>query len=276
MRLIEAFVHNPVKIAVGVLIVALFGFIALMRMPMQLTPEVEIPKISITTRWPGASPHEIEREIIQEQEEQLQSVEGVTKMSSECSNSSGSITLEFKVGSDLSEGLLKVNSRLQQVPEYPEEADEPVISTSDPRANAIGWFILRPRVASPEEIEAFLVDNPDLRDLLRPALAAHNAGLRTRRMLTLVEEHPELTDRVKGLLPPDIEVPKLRLFAEDFIEARFERVPGVSNANVYGGREEELQVVVDPQRLAARGVTFLEIRDALRRENRDISAGDLW
>ncbi|MFH1268886.1 MAG: efflux RND transporter permease subunit, partial [Planctomycetota bacterium] len=159
MQLIEAFVRNPVKIAVGVLIVALFGVIALVRMPMQLTPEVEIPKISIETKWPGASPHEIEREIIQEQEEQLQSVEGVTKMSSECSNSVGTITLEFKVGSDLSEGLLKVNSRLQQVPEYPEEADEPVISTSDPRANAIAWFILRPRMASPEEIEAFLVDN---------------------------------------------------------------------------------------------------------------------
>ncbi|MFC1597540.1 efflux RND transporter permease subunit, partial [Planctomycetota bacterium] len=276
MRLIEAFVHNPVKIAVGVLIVALFGFIALMRMPMQLTPEVEIPKISISTTWPGASPHEIEREIIQEQEEQLQSVEGVTKMSSECNNSSGSITLEFKVGSDLSEGLLKVNSRLQQVPEYPEEADEPVISTSDPRANAIGWFILRPRVASPQEIEAFLVDNPDLTDLLQPALSAHNAGLRTRRMRTLVEEHPELTKRVKDLLPPKIEVPELRLFAEDFIEARFERVPGISNSNVYGGHEEELQVVVDPQRLAARGVTLLNIRDALRRDNRDISAGDLW
>ena len=275
MQWIEAFVRNPVKIAVGVLIVALFGFIGLLRMPMQLTPEVEIPKISIETTWPGASPHEIEREIIQEQEEQLQSVEGVTKMSSECSNSVGTITLEFKVGSDLSEGLLKVNSRLQQVPEYPEEADEPVISTSDPRANAIAWFILRPRMASPEEIEAFLVDNPDLTELLRPVVAAHNAGLRNRRMLSLIERHPEIAGRVKDLLPPDIVAAELRRFAEDFIEARFERVPGVSNSNVHGGREEELQVVVDPQRLAASGVTILDVRNALRRENRDISAGDL-
>jgi hydrophobic/amphiphilic exporter-1 (mainly G- bacteria), HAE1 family len=98
MPLIEAFVRNPVKVSVGVLIVALFGFIALWRMPMQLTPEVEIPKISITTRWPGASPNEVEREIVQEQEEQLQSVEGVTKMTSECSDSSGTIVLEFSVG----------------------------------------------------------------------------------------------------------------------------------------------------------------------------------
>ena len=58
-------------------------------------------------------------------------------MSSECGNSMGTIVLEFKVGTDLNEALVKVNSRLQQVPEYPEEADEPIISTSDPRANAI-------------------------------------------------------------------------------------------------------------------------------------------
>ncbi len=39
--------------------------------------------------------------------------------------------MEFQVGTDMEEALLKVNSRLQQVPEYPEDADEPVISTSD-------------------------------------------------------------------------------------------------------------------------------------------------
>ena len=276
MRLIEAFVNNPVKVAVGVLLVALFGVIALLRMPMQLTPEVEIPKISVETRWPGASPGEVEREIILEQEEQLQSVEGVTKMSAQCQDSVGTITLEFRIGTDLSEALLKVNSRLQQVPEYPEEADEPVISTSDPRANAIAWFILRPRVGSPEEIREFQAKNPELTELLEPVARAHNAGLRTRRVTALVEAHPEVREQIQELLPPDIDVPKLRLFVEDFIEARFERVPGVANSNIFGGREEEMQVVIDPQRLAARGVTVLDIRRALRAQNRDVSAGDLW
>ncbi len=169
MQLIEAFVNNPVKVAVGVLIVALFGFIALWRMPMQLTPEVEIPKISIRTRWPGASPGEVEREIIQEQEEQLQSVEGVTKMSADCSDSVGTITLEFNVGTQLSEALLKVNSRLQQVSEYPEDADEPVISTSDSNASPIAYFILRPWVATSEQVAEFQQAHPDLKELLEPA-----------------------------------------------------------------------------------------------------------
>ena len=138
MELIESFVRNPVKVSVGVLIFALFGFIGLFRMPMQLTPEVQIPTITISTVWPGAAPQEIEREIVQEQEEQLKGVEGVKKMSSECRNSEGSITLEFGVGTDLAAALLKVNTRLQQVPEYPEDADEPTIRTADRPATRKG------------------------------------------------------------------------------------------------------------------------------------------
>ena len=114
MHPIEAFVHNLVKVCVGVLLVVLFGFIGLARMPMQLTPEVQIPTITVETRWRGASPQEVEREIIQEQEEQLKSVEGLTKMTSESCDSIGRITLEFMVGIDIRETLLKASSQPQE------------------------------------------------------------------------------------------------------------------------------------------------------------------
>ena len=76
MQSIEACVENPVKVAVGALLLVLFGLIAVMRMPMQLIPEVQTPTITVETRWPGASPQEVEREITQEQEEQLQERRG--------------------------------------------------------------------------------------------------------------------------------------------------------------------------------------------------------
>src|SRR5829696_7229512 len=101
MKLIEKFVHSPVKVSVGVLLVALFGVIAVFRMPMQLTPEVQTPTLTVETLWPGASPQEVEREIVQEQEKQLKSVEGVTKMTSESKDSVGTIILEFKVGTNM-------------------------------------------------------------------------------------------------------------------------------------------------------------------------------
>ena len=111
MNLIESFINNPVKVTVGVLLVALFGVVALERMPMQLTPEVQTPTITVETRWPGASPQEIEREITLEQEEQLKSVEGLKKMSSESSDSLSRVSLEFLVGTDMDEALLKVMSQ---------------------------------------------------------------------------------------------------------------------------------------------------------------------
>ncbi len=81
----------------------------------------------------------------------------------------------------------------------------------------------------------------------------------------------------RELLPPeDLEVNKLRRFAEDEIESRFERVPGVSQSQVFGGWEDELQVVVDPEKLAARRITFTQVRNALRGQNEDTSAGDFW
>ena len=70
--MIENIVSNPVKVSVGVVLVIMFGVIAIYTMPVQLTPEVQIPTLTIETRWPGASPEEVEREIVQEQEEQLQ------------------------------------------------------------------------------------------------------------------------------------------------------------------------------------------------------------
>jgi len=269
---VKLFVGNPVKVTVGVLLVALFGIISVFRMPMQLTPEVQTPTLTIETKWIGASPQEIEREIIQEQEEQLKSVEGVAKMSSESMDSMGKITLEFAIGTNMAEALLKVNSRLQQVPEYPEEADEPVISTSNSSDRPIAWFILSARMPRAEDIQNFMKIHPELAASVQDLAGLNNPGLALFRLRNLVKENPVYAE----LLPPDRDVTKMRRFAEDVIEARFERVEGVSNANVLGGLEEELQVVVDPELLAARQLTIADVRNTLRGQNKDTSAGDFW
>lgn len=273
MHLIDAILRNPVKVSVGVLLVALFGFIGLLRMPMQLTPEVQVPTITIETRWPGASPQEVEREIIREQEEFLQSVEGVTKMTSESMDSSGRVTLEFLVGTNMEEALLKVNSRLQQVSEYPIDSDEPVISTSSSSDRPIAWFILSAAGPSEEEIRKFQAEHPHLADKLEPVLAAKNQGLAALRLRNAAAEHDEIRQK---LLPKDIDVPKLRKFAEDRIETAFERVKGVSNSNVFGGEDPEMQVIVDAHRLAARQLTIADVRRVLRDQNKDTSGGDFW
>ncbi|MFM8221167.1 MAG: efflux RND transporter permease subunit, partial [Planctomycetaceae bacterium] len=230
------------------------------------------PTLTIDTIWPGASPQEVERVIVQEQEKQLKSVEGVSKMTSESMDSVGRITLEFPVGTDMSTAEIKVNSRLQQVPFYPPDVKEPVITTSNAADRPIAWFILMQRSTSIEEIEQAAKDHPETAAALQPVLKARNAGLRMLRLRKVAEQHPVL----QPLIPDSIDVTTLRKFAEDFIEARFETVPGVSNSNVLGGREEEVQVIVNPEKLAARQLTINDLRQALRGQNKDSSGGDFW
>lgn len=272
MNLITGFVHNPVKVTVGVILVLLFGILAMFSLPLQLTPEVEIPTLTIETVWPGASPQEVEQEIIQEQEEQLKSVEGVRKMSSESMDSMGRITLEFPVGMNMQEAMIKVNTKLAQVPDYPEDAKEPVINTSNAANRPIAWFILGQRLPPRDSTDKLVSQHPDLKAEIDRAYSARSEGLTMLRLRRLAKTDP----RVAAWLPPEMDISTKRKFAEDFIEAAFERVEGVSNSNVLGGREEELQVVIDPQKLASRGLTITDVRTSLRAQNEDTSGGDYW
>jgi len=276
VQLVETFIRNPVKVSVGLLLTVIFGGISLIQMPKQLAPSVENPILTIDTRWPGGSPQEVEREIVQEQEEQLQSVEGLVKMSSECRDSGGKITLEFAVGTNVEDAMLRVNTRLQQVREYPINALEPVIRASNVSDRPIARFVLTARPPELHRIEEFQKQYPECADFLEASLRAMNSGLRVYRLRQAWQQHGDRFPELKKLLPSELNLQHIRRFSEDVIETRLERVPGVADAYTYGGRKEELQVVVDPDRLAARQLTVTDVRNALNSQNKDTSGGDVW
>jgi len=64
-------------------------------------------------------------------------------------------------------------------------------------------------------------------------------------------------------------------FVEDMIKDRIERVPGVARSNIYGGSENEMRIVIDPERMASYRLTVPEIVTALRNANASITAGDV-
>ncbi len=141
--LIAIAIRRPVSILVGVVLVVLFGSLSLVRLPIQLTPDIAIPSLTVTTRWSGAAPQEVEREILEEQEEVLKSVQGLDRMTSEASSGQGSVTLEFEVGTEIGEALVRVTNRLSQVPRYPENADQPVVTTADSAGPPLAVILLQ-------------------------------------------------------------------------------------------------------------------------------------
>ena len=142
--LIQSCIRYPVSTAVGVIFLVLFGMVALFNLPVQLTPDVIKPEITVTTIWPGASPLEVERDIIDEQEEELKSLEGLVRMRSESHDGQGIITLQFQVGTDKDAARLKVSNRLDQVESYPTNVEKPIISGQAGVSGAIAWYHIDP------------------------------------------------------------------------------------------------------------------------------------
>jgi HAE1 family hydrophobic/amphiphilic exporter-1 len=124
-------VARPVTVLVGVVLTVMFGVLAIMRLPIQLTPDIAVPTLTVTTVWPGAAPTEVESEILEEQEEALKSLSGLVRMESEARLEVGTITLELEVGTPIEEALVRVTNLLSQVPQYPQNARQPVISASN-------------------------------------------------------------------------------------------------------------------------------------------------
>jgi len=147
---------NPVAVIVAGILVVIFGSLSLMRPPIQMTPEIERPEISIQTPWRSSAPSEVESEIIEPQEDVLRSVPGLVRMSSTASFGSGSVQLEFAIGTDMNRALIEVMNRLNQVPRYPVDANEPVISVGGGDfSKVMAWFALARKPGNEAPIETY-------------------------------------------------------------------------------------------------------------------------
>ncbi|NJB68934.1 HAE1 family hydrophobic/amphiphilic exporter-1 [Desulfobaculum xiamenense] len=143
MDFIQYSIRKPVTVLVGVILVVLFGLIGLSGMPYQLTPTVTEPEITVTTDWIGATPYEIERDIIEEQEKVLKGVVGLVEMESRSLTGQGRLSLTFRIGTDVDDALLRVSNKLNEVPSYPLTADKPIISATGESANPVIWMMLK-------------------------------------------------------------------------------------------------------------------------------------
>lgn len=219
----EFAVRRPIVLTVAILIVCLFGLTAIYRVPKQMIPDLDVRTVTVRTTWPGATPQDIEKEIVVEQEDYLRNLIGLERMISEARTGQAQIELEFAHGADLNEILIRVNNALTQVPSYPENVDEPRIVTSSYSNNPFMFFRVTPLPGNPANVDLHV----------------------------------------------------MRDFVLDHVATQIERVPGVSEAEVWGGTERQVQVFVDPVRLAERGISVRELREAIRARNRDVSGGDL-
>ena len=155
MDIIKYSLQKPVSVAVAVALIVMFGLIGLGKLPAQLTPDVETPQITVQTSWGGATPFEIEKDIIEKQEEALKGLQGLTKMESASYNSFGEITLSFALGTRLDDALLRVSNKMNEVSNYPDNANKPVIESAGANSSPVIWMMLKTKAENSDHINHF-------------------------------------------------------------------------------------------------------------------------
>lgn len=129
--MIKFAIENPVKVIVGVFFIFVFGMQALFTMPYRLIPTIENPQITVRTSWSGASPYEMEKEVVDRQERVLKTIPGLIDFESSASNDSASITLLFGLDTNINDAILLVSNKLNEVRGYPDDVDRPTIRSTN-------------------------------------------------------------------------------------------------------------------------------------------------
>ncbi|MBT8121266.1 MAG: efflux RND transporter permease subunit [Gammaproteobacteria bacterium] len=258
----EAIVKRGTLMTVIILIISVLGVVAALRIPVQMIPDLEVRTISVRTSWSGATPQDIEKEIVIEQEEYLRSIPGLQRIISTSSFGRASIELEFPFGIDLNETLININNALSQVPSYPINVDEPRIYASSFSANSFMYFRIAPLPGNPRKLDMVLMQD-FIDDNVRPRME-------TVPGVSLVNVYGGAERQVQVLLDPE-RLSERNISIQDVRRAITERNLDISGGEIESGKRRYLL------RTMGRFRDLQELRDLIlvRRGDSLIRLGDV-
>jgi len=126
-RILEWFAKNPVAANLAMVLIVAAGLLTLPGIKQEVFPEVASDLINISVPYLGAAPEEVEEAICVRIEEEVQSLEGIKRITSRASEGVGTVTLELLPGTDIRQLLDDVKARVDAIDTFPEETEKPVI-----------------------------------------------------------------------------------------------------------------------------------------------------
>jgi multidrug efflux pump subunit AcrB len=216
-RIAHAFIDSKLTPLIVVASVLLGAFAVLM-LPREEEPQIQVPMIDVLVAMPGSSAGEVEERAARPMEKLLWEVPGVEYLYSQSREGEALTIVRFKVGSDPDASLVKVSEKLR--------------SNQDRMPHGVAFPLIKPRSID---------DVPIL------ALTFHSG------------RYDHLTLR--------------RLVAQ--VDDAVKQVPQVSETTIIGGARRELRVLLDPARLASRGLSPVGIIPMLQQANRQFRSGEL-
>ena len=140
--LIKFAIKQPIAVAAMVFLIIAFGFVSLQKIPIQMTPDIDKPVLQVRVSWPGASPKDVEREVVTRVELAVSSLTGVETVESDSRFGSARVTLTYSVGQDMDIALLQLLSKVSSIDGLPFDAKRPIVRTSNSEDSPISYLAM--------------------------------------------------------------------------------------------------------------------------------------
>lgn len=145
------------RVAANLLMVAILvgGVVSFFRMERELTPYVEFPGARISVVWLGASPQDIEEQIVVRMEEAVSSVEGISQLWSSSSESVGTLFVIGSLDMDEAAFLQSLKREVDSISTFPTAAEPPQLSLFRSQDEIIRLAVSGDETVSERELKRF-------------------------------------------------------------------------------------------------------------------------
>jgi multidrug efflux pump len=131
-------INRPVLATVLNLVIIIFGLIGISYLGIREYPSVDRPIITVNTTYPGANADVIENQITEPLEQQINGIQGIRTLTSNSSQGSSQITIEFELDVDMETAANDVRDKVSQAQRFlPRDVDPPTVSKNDADASPI-------------------------------------------------------------------------------------------------------------------------------------------
>ncbi len=241
---------NPVFATMVMVAIVVLGLFSYPRMQVDQFPNIDLPVVVITTEYPGASPEIVESEVTKKIEEGVNSIAGVSALTSRSYEGQSVVIIEFQLYVDGRKAAEDVREKIASIrPTLRDEVKEPRVLRFDPASKAVWSIAVLP---ASSQVAAERSAGP-------PQASSAPSGGSAVRAATSVGAGMSAVE--------------LTNWADQVLKKRLENVRGAGSVVLVGGTKREINVYLNPQAMESLGITAEQVVNAVRNENQDLPVG---
>jgi multidrug efflux pump subunit AcrB len=159
-------IRHPLPPVMLFVVLVFMGIAAFIRLPVTLNPDISFPLVMVTITQPGASPQELETQVMQKVEGAVAGIGNIDNITSWAPEGQANISIQFNIGTPIDRAVADVRDAVAKVrSQLPQSIQEPVVQRVDTDGPPIVYYAVTSSALTEEELSWF-VDNTITKRLL--------------------------------------------------------------------------------------------------------------